>query len=147
VRPPDENRRRVLQAIARFNEGDLDGYLTCYTETAMIHGLPPGVEASPYGLRAFLETMLTGMPDLHVTVQDSVAEGDRLALRMTYSGTHRAELFGFAPTGARITWGGLTIRRFDHRGLTVERWMCNDSDGLREALAAGGGVTPDPGPD
>ena len=117
-----------------FNRGDLDAYISSYAEDAVIHGLPPDLTPSPAGLRQFLETVRAGLPDLSVTIEDTVAEGDRVAVRMTYRGTHRGELFGAAPTGKRIEWDGLTIRRLRSDGLTVERWIRNDTSGLLAQL-------------
>ena len=101
----------------------------------MIHGLPPEVEPSPSGLRGFLEALREGLPDLRVTIEDTVAEGDRIAVRMTYRGTHAGELFGSPPTGRTIEWDGLTIRRLGSDGRTVERWIRNDAQGLMAQLA------------
>lgn len=131
---PDENRRRIIDAVAAFNRGDLDGYLSSYVEGAVIHGLPPETDPSPAGLRLFLEQLLAGLPDLRVTIDDTVAEGDRVAVRMTYRGTHRGELLRTAPTGRAIEWDGLTIRRLGADGRTVERWIRNDVAALRGQL-------------
>jgi predicted ester cyclase len=131
---PDENRQRVIQAVERFNAGDLEAYLGGYADDAVIHGLPPGVEPSRAGFRQFLEALQAGLPDLRVTIEDSVAEGDRVAVRMTYRGTHHGELLGVEPTGRQIEWDGLTIRRFRPDGLTIERWIRNDIASLLRQL-------------
>jgi predicted ester cyclase len=130
----EENRRRVTDAVAAFNRGDLDAYIRSYAEDAVIHGLPSDVEPSPGGLRRFLESLCEGLPDLQVTIEDTVAEGDRVAVRMTYRGTHQGELFGAAPTGRTVEWDGLTIRRLGPDGRTVERWIRNDAQGLTAQL-------------
>lgn len=132
-----DNRQRVIRAVDAFNSGDLDTYIASYAEHAVIHGLPPNLEPSPAGLRQFLETALAGLPDLQVIIQDTVAEGDRVAVRMTYRATHSGELFGAQPTGDRIEWDGLTIRRLGADGLTVERWIRNDTMGLLSQLGLG----------
>lgn len=130
----DENRQRVIEAVEAFNRGDLDAYIGSYAEDAVIHGLPPDVDPSPTGLRQFLEQLSGGLPDLQVTIEDTVAEGDRVAVRMTYRGTHRNELFGAAPTEKAIEWDGLTIRRLGPDGRTVERWIRNDTTRLLAQL-------------
>ena len=70
------------------------------------------------------------MPDLQVRIEDTLVDGDRFAARLTYRGTHVAELLGAAPTGKVIEWDGLTIRRFGGDGRTVERWISNDTVAL-----------------
>jgi predicted ester cyclase len=134
VHSPDENRQRIVDAVAAFNRGDLDGYLSSYAEAAAIHRLPADIDPSPAGLRLFLERLLSGLPDLRVTIDDTVAEGDRVAVRMTYRGTHRGELFGYAPTWRVVEWNGLTIRRVGADGRTAERWTRNDVAALRSQL-------------
>jgi predicted ester cyclase len=127
---PEENRRWVLEAVDTFNRGDLNGYLSRYAEDAVIHGLPAGLDPSPAGLRESLEALLAGLPDLRVTIEDTVAEGDRVAVRLT----HRGELFGAAATGRVIEWDGLTIRHLGADGRTVERWIRNDVQALMAQL-------------
>jgi predicted ester cyclase len=131
---PEDNRQRIIDAVTAFNRGELDAYISSYAKDAVIHGLPPGVEPSPRGLRRYLEALREGPPDLRVTIEDTVAEGDRIALRMTYRGTHQGELLGSPPTGRVIEWDGLTIRRLDPDGRTVERWIRNDAQGLMAQL-------------
>jgi len=53
---------------------------------------------------------------------------------MRYRGMHRGELFGAAPTERTIEWDGLTMRRLGSDGLTVERWIRNDTAGLLAQL-------------
>jgi len=130
----DANRKRIIKALEAFNGGNLEQYRGSSAEDAAIHGLPAGIEPSPRGLRTFLETLLQGLPDIRVSIEDTVAEADLVALRLTYAGTHRGELLGASPTGKRISWNGLTIRRFDENSLTVERWIRNDTDSLRAEL-------------
>jgi hypothetical protein len=74
----------MLQAVAAFNAGDVDGYLASYADDARVYGLPAAYPPTKNGLRAFPVDVRAGVPDLHVTVEDSVAEGDRVAGRLTY---------------------------------------------------------------
>ena len=129
-----DSRDRVLAAVAAFNRGDLDSYLASYAGDAVIHGLPADVDPSPAGLRTFLDALRAGLPDLQVVIEDTIVEGDRVAVRMTYRGTHRGELLGAAASGRTIEWDGLTIRRLDADGHTVERWIRNDTAALRAQL-------------
>ena len=63
------------------------------------------------------------VPDLTYTVDDQVAEGDKVVTRYTASGTHEGEFFGVAPTGNRIEMRGIQIDRFDEEsGRMVEEW-------------------------
>ncbi len=61
------------------------------------------------------------MPDFHVTMEDVIAEGDKVAGRRTAHGTHEDELAGIAPTDKEATWTGMTIYRFAGCKI-VEAW-------------------------
>jgi len=58
--------------------------------------------------RAILEPA-TSFPDIQFTTEDMVAEGDKVAVHWTGTATHEREFFGFAPTGKRVTLGGISI--------------------------------------
>ncbi len=98
--------------------------------------LPPG----PEGVKQTLGLFRSALPDMHVTVEDIIAEGDKVVARITMSGTHRGELMGVAPTGKQITLGLIDIVRFDG-GKLVERWGEGDMLGMMQQL----GVVPPPG--
>jgi len=59
-------------------------------------------------------------PDLNCTVEEQVAEGDKVVSRWTLRGTHRGDFFGVAPTGNRVEFTGIQIDRFDESGKIVE---------------------------
>ncbi len=80
-------------------------------------------------------------PDLHFTVEDMLAEGDRVASRYTARGTHRGELMGLPPTGRQVTEVGIVISRLAE-GKLVEDWHSPDNLGLMQQL----GVVTFPGP-
>lgn len=83
-------------------------------------GFPPGVE----GVKRFFTTFREAFPDIEVQIDEVVAEGDRAAVATTFTGTHRGELMGVAPTGRRVSVTGVDIVRVrdgkivEHRGLT-----------------------------
>ena len=59
-------------------------------------------------------------PDLDCTVQEQVAEGEKVVSRWTLRGTHRGEFFGVVGTGNRVEFTGIQIDRFDESGKIVE---------------------------
>jgi steroid delta-isomerase-like uncharacterized protein len=60
-------------------------------------------------------------PDLHITVEDLIAEGDRVVSRNSVTGTHRGEYLGIAPTGKSVTYHEIFIFRFLN-GRITETW-------------------------
>ncbi len=95
-----------------------------------------GLEA----FKQFLSLYLTAFPDARFTVEDMIAEGDRVVARHTFRGTQQGDLMGIAPTGKQVMTTGVTITRFANR-KGVELWGNNDDLGLLQQL----GVIPAPG--
>lgn len=78
--------------------------------------------------------------DIHSTIEDMVAEGDKVAVRWTYRGTHKGEFMGIAPTGKQVTMTGISIIRIVG-GKIVEEWGEMDMLGMMQQL----GAVPPPG--
>ena len=72
-------------------------------------------------------------PDLHVSIDDLIAEKDQVVVRWAARGTHRGELKGVAPTGREITVTGISVVRISH-GKFVQGWASWDAQGLTEQL-------------
>jgi predicted ester cyclase len=70
-----------------------------------------------------------------IDVDDLVAEGDKVAVRWTWSGTHAGEFFGIPPTGRQIAITGTSIHRFAD-GQFVESWVSYDMMGFMQQLTA-----------
>jgi steroid delta-isomerase-like uncharacterized protein len=79
-------------------------------------------------------------PDLRVTVEDLIVEGDKVVARLRFRGTHRGELDGIAPTGRQVDCTGIVISRIEG-GKIAEDWANFDDLGMMEQL----GVLPGPG--
>jgi steroid delta-isomerase-like uncharacterized protein len=74
-------------------------------------------------------------PDLDVTIEDIVAEGDKVVMRFIFRGTHNGEFLGIAPTGKKFTEAGITIFRIAG-GKIAEAWAVHDTFGLMQQLGA-----------
>jgi len=128
------NRQNTIDAVAAFNAGDLERYLASYAPDATIHGLPEHLQPNVTGHREFLTQMRQSLPDFSSTIEAIVAEGDLVAARLSYNGTHEGVFRGVPPTGKRLTWDAMTFRRFNDDGLTVERWILGDNLSLLHQL-------------
>ena len=89
----------------------------------------------PAGVKANIEKYLVGFPGGQITVDEQIAEGDRVVTRWTARGTHLGEIAGIAPTGRDVTVSGLTISRFSG-GLVVEEWTTWDTLGMLVQVGA-----------
>jgi len=95
----------------------------------------PEIIRGPEGFRAFVEKYLTAFPDGRITVDDQIAEGDKVATRWTGRGTQTGEIAGIAPTGKQATVSGLTISRLEG-GMVIEDWTTWDTLGMLVQLGA-----------
>ena len=77
----------------------------------------------------------TAFPDLELTTEDIVAEGDKVAIRNTWRGTHQGSFHGLPPTGKRVAFTGTDIIRFVD-GRIAEQWADLDALGLMQQLGA-----------
>src|SRR6266498_1483863 len=94
--------RRASEAI--FNNWDPALIEEYYAPDFVNHSAAPGDDTSREGLRTFFTALKAAFPDEHATTDDLIAEGDKVATRVTWSGTQTGEYLGVAPTGKRMTW-------------------------------------------
>lgn len=81
------------------------------------------------GLVSYMKHIRGIFPDLYNSIETLVAEDDRVAAQLTYSGTHRGEMFGIAPTERRIRYSGVGIFQIAS-GKIIEGWVLGDLAGL-----------------
>jgi steroid delta-isomerase-like uncharacterized protein len=95
-----------------------------------------------HGLEQYKQLVMmyfTAFPDIHLTIEDEIAEGDKVVTRVTARGTHQGSFMGIPPTGKQAVVTGIVIDRFAN-GKTVEAWNNLDDLGLLQQL----GVIPTP---
>jgi len=83
-----------------------------------------------------IEWFRSAVPDLTYTVEDQVAEGDKVVSRYRATGTHQGEFFGVPGTGNRLEFTGIQIDRFDESGKMVEEWPEYDLLGAMRQIGA-----------
>lgn len=131
------NVERIQQAMEAWGRQDLETYRTLYHPDAVLHGLAPqpiNVEGAVAGYRAFF----AGFPDLRFQTLDTVADGEKVAVRFQITGTHTGEFQGIPATGRRMNVYGITILRF-RDGKVSERWNQLDQMSLLQQLGVMGG--------
>ena len=87
----------------------------------LIHMPLPVQATGAQALKQVWAMLLRGLPDLHVAVEDVIAEGDKVVSRNTVTGTHQGEYRGLPPTGKSITYDEIFIFRFAN-GRIAEIW-------------------------
>ena len=105
----------------------------------------PGVTFNGSGdVRAQIMRQLNlrqGFPDLCLTIEDQIAEGDRVVTRVTFHGTHCGEFAGMAATGRQVAFGGIAVDRLVD-GKVVEMWHTANVHMLMQQIGAGVGASP-----
>jgi steroid delta-isomerase-like uncharacterized protein len=94
-----------------------------------IPGQPEGIEGFIYAVRA----IRNAFPDMVITIEDMIAEGDKVAARLIAKGTHLGSLGSTAPTGRQATWTGIRIFRIAN-GKIAEHWANWDDVSLGRQL-------------
>ena len=126
--------RRLTEEL--FGQGRLEVVDDVVTSDYIEHApAPPGFPAGPAGLKQFISGLRSAFPDLRYDVEDEVAQGGKVALRVRASGTHRGELFGIPPSGKRITWMEIHMSRLAD-GMIAEHWVESDQLGLLRQMGA-----------
>ena len=128
--------RRFLEEV--FNKKNLAAIEEFISPNHIDHSAGAvGSPVGPEGSRQLIGMMLTAFPDMHVTVEDMIAEGNKVVVRFTERGTQQGAFGSIPPTGKHITVTGIVIARFAH-GKEVEEWANGDDLGLLQQL----GVVP-----
>ncbi|MGA2630797.1 MAG: ester cyclase [Terriglobia bacterium] len=96
---------------------------------------PDTGELKGEALKQFVASVYAAVPDIRFTIEDQVAEGDKLVTRWSCTGTHQGEFMGLAPTGKQVTTSGVTISRIVE-GKFVEVRQETDALGLLQQLGA-----------
>jgi predicted ester cyclase len=84
-------------------------------------------------LKQHIKLFESAFPRYKLTIDDMIAEGDKVAVRVTFQGIHRGEFMSIKPTSKEVTVSGMLIYRIAN-GKIVEHWMNFDNLGLMEQL-------------
>jgi steroid delta-isomerase-like uncharacterized protein len=136
----EQNKMSIQRWVeVAWNNGNLAIADEVYSADYLLHD-PAGPIQGPEALKQFVATFQTAYPDIHATIEDMIAEGNKVVWRYTVRGTHQGEFMGIAPTGKSITLTGILISRFAD-GKVVEDWNNYDALGMLQQL----GVIPSMG--
>jgi steroid delta-isomerase-like uncharacterized protein len=128
--------RRFIEEV--LNQKNWDAFDELHHPDFVNLSAPPGMPSDVGGGKTFLSGFLGAFPDSQFTVDDMIAEGDRVATKKTFTGTHTADFFGIPPTGRRVTLQYADIMRV-RDGKIVEHWLSMDQLSFMQQL----GVIPE----
>ncbi len=135
----DQNKALARKNFELLCSKKLDAALAQYTPDFVDHAAQPGTPAGPTGVKLFFTMIYSAFPDLQVTMEDIVAEGDKVVTRSTLRATHAGTFTGIPPTGKQIAFSVIDILRIAD-GKIAEHWGLTDQLALLQQL----GVVPPP---
>lgn len=143
----EQNKAAVRRFFEKgWNQKHLAAFSELLAPDSVHHIVSAAFPAGPPGPQGFMQRaagILAAFPDYHVTIEDVIAEGDRVVVRYTARGTHVGPFLGVPPTGRRSSYAGVEIHRYAD-GKVAERWNSHDALGFYQQL---GIMPPLPQPD
>ncbi len=118
-----------------LSDHDIEGFAALFADDYVNHQTSAAAPPPPAAMRpkdatvAFFKGRLTGMPDLRVSIEAQVANGDRFAASFVYEGTQTGPYLGFAPTGKKLRFTSCDIFRVAN-GRIAEHWGMGDIAGV-----------------
>ena len=127
--------KELLQRVTQlWNGGDPRSANEIYADDCVYRGaaMPEPIRGRD-ALTAHMTHMRKIFPDLRLTADETLTEGDRIAVRWTWTGTHKGEWEGVAPTGRKVTETGLSMLRL-RNGKIVDEFVASDRHSLFQQL-------------
>jgi len=131
----EENKALIRRYIEELDKGNTAIVDQLVAANCVVH-YPGGLDVrGPEALKEHAAKFYTAFPDFLHTIEDIVAEEDKVVARFTNRGTHKGEFMGIAPTGKQVTFTAIGISRITE-GKLVEAWVDYDALGLLQQLGA-----------
>ena len=123
--------RRFIEEC--LNQRQIDLVDELFSSDYVNNAATADISADLEGYKKRIAYMIQGFPDLHVKIEDIFSAGDRVAIRLTATGTHRGECMGIQATGKHATWTATAIYQIAD-GQIAQRWENRDDLGLLRQL-------------
>jgi predicted ester cyclase len=124
-------RRLYDEVLVTWNMAVVDDLLAA---DYVGHELPPGTPPGPKSFHDLYAQLRAGFPDVKYSVEDLIAEGDKVVVRWSWQATHTGEFLGVAPTDRATSMLGIAIYHIAGRKIK-ERWVELDLLGLQQRLS------------
>jgi steroid delta-isomerase-like uncharacterized protein len=131
----EENKALVHRGWEAFNKRNWAGFEEDCAPDYVLHGAGGFPDMDLAGFKQLTTAFFTAFPDMHATVEDVIAEGDKVVARVTFRGTHHGDFMGIPPTGKQVVFTGNGIDRVKD-GKFIESWWNEDDLGLLQHLGA-----------
>lgn len=123
----EQNKVTTRKVIAMFNDRDYSVVDTLFTKDHINHAIQTvnGPPKGRDGIKAVIGRIESAFPDFKMEILDLIAEGDRAAYRMRFTGTHKGPYMGISPTGRKVSFEAMHMLRFSE-GKVAEHWSVRD---------------------
>jgi steroid delta-isomerase-like uncharacterized protein len=134
VTMPEERKAVVRRFLSEaFERGNLGAVDELIADNFVDHTPPPKVPDNKAGLKQTVRMFRSAFPDIRLTIEDMIEEGNKVAVRLVTHGTHKGELMGIAPTGRTISVNEEHFMRFAD-GKIAEHWGVEDNLAMMQQL-------------
>src|SRR5947207_12425136 len=129
----EENKKIVWRYQEIYNSNNLEALSEVVSNDLLTPKIMPGIPTGIEGAKAAHRIMLAGFPDYQTIIDDLFAEGDKVAARITMTGTQTGSFMGIPPAGKHVSFTGMYIARIAD-GKIVEHWGEEDGVSLLQQL-------------
>ena len=130
----ETNKATIRRIVEEIQNGDNLALIDELAAPTFVNHTPaPGLSPDREGIKQLLSMFRAAFPDGVMTIEDMIAEGDKVVSRKTYRGTHQGEFLGIPPTGRQVSVGLIDIMRLVD-GQVVEHWSVGDDLGMLQQL-------------
>ena len=132
----EQNKALVRKLVEEvFNKGNISLVDEIMSPDFIEHEDVPGMSNDRGGSKQMISMLRSAFPDFKATIEDIVAEGDKVVIHMTWSGTQNGAFMGMPPSGKRMSIDIIDIMRVAN-GKFVEHWGVSDMMGMMQQLGA-----------
>lgn len=128
-----DNKALVRRAYEAMGKGDFDALGALIADDMIEHEEVPGLEPNKAGVLQFFKMLRSAFPDLTMTADDMVSEGDKVFVRATMAGTHEGDFMGMPATGRKVVVPMADFLRMKD-GKLAEHWGVTDMAAMMEQL-------------
>ena len=139
----EDSKAAARRSLLEWNKGKAAAMALIdemYATDVVYHRATGEIIRGKNGYKQFTEEWFKAFPDFHITIDDIVVEGDKVATRWTWTGTHKGTYMGIPPSNKKVTTWVISIDRIVNSKV-VEEWERSDTLGTMQQL----GVIPKPG--
>lgn len=130
----EDNKKIIRRGFEAMNTKDLSVFEEIMAPSYVNHDMPAPAPG-PEGFKQVVGAFFSAFPDMRITLEAQLGDGDLVANRGTFAGTHLGEFMGIPATGKQVTIQFMDMWRLEN-GRAVENWVRLDMMGLMQQIGA-----------